>query len=234
VIAPCLPHLDWDAISAQLDEQGFAPTRVPLLDPDQCADLRAGFDDDDRYRATVVMGRHRFGEGTYRYFRHPLPPLVAALRTETYPFLAAVANRWQARLGACRFPGTLDQFAERCRRHGQQLPTPLILRYGPGGYNCLHQDRYGEVAFPLQMVIGLSQPGTDFTGGESIFVEQRPRAQSRATATDLPLGHGLIFANDRRPVRGARGDHQVRLRHGVSTVRTGSRLALGLIFHDAL
>jgi uncharacterized protein len=180
------------------------------------------------------MRRYRFGEGVYRYFRYPLPSVVAAVREAAYPPLARVAADWADRLGqADRPPERLAELTARCAAAGQERPTPLILRYGPGGYNCLHQDLYGEVAFPLQVTVALSRPGVDFTGGEQLFVEQRPRAQSRGTARTVPLGHAVIFPTRDRPVPGARGHHRVVVRHGVSTVTTGERFALGVIFHDA-
>jgi hypothetical protein len=180
------------------------------------------------------MARYQYGEGVYRYFRDPLPDVVETLRQAAYPPLAIVANRWAVRLGSReRYPDTRSELARRCRAVGQTEPTPLVLRYGPGGYNALHQDIYGEIAFPLQLAIALTEPGRDFTGGENLLVEQRPRAQSRGTAITVPLGHGLVFPNRHRPVRGSRGDYRVTVRHGVSTVRSGERLTLGIIFHDA-
>jgi hypothetical protein len=229
-----LPDLDWPRLRRDLDRDGVAVTDVPLLDAATAADLRDGFDDDALFRSTVHMDRHNYGRGTYRYYRDPLPGPVAALREATYPPLAAVANRWAERLRSDeRFPDTLGELAERCRRAGQERPTPLVLRYGPGDWNALHQDIYGEVAFPLQLAIALSRPGEDFTGGEHLFVEQRPRSQSRGTALTVPLGHGVVFPTRHRPVKGRQGDHRVTVRHGVSTVRTGKRLVLGIIYHDA-
>lgn len=232
-IARRVRHLDWTTLSDELDACGVAVTAAPVLSREACRSLRAGFDDDVAFRSTVVMGRHGYGDGVYRYYRYPLPDVVAELREAAYPYLAGVANRWAQRVGGERYPGTLAQLLVRCERAGQKRPTPLVLRYGPGGHNALHQDRYGEVAFPLQLAVALSAPGDDFTGGESVFVEQRPRAQSVATVVSVPLGHAVVFANDRRPIRGARGWRTVRLRHGVSTVRSGCRMALGVLFHDA-
>ena len=226
--------MDWNALARRIDDDGFAVTPEPLLEPAACRELRDGFDDDGRYRATIDMARFRFGEGRYRYFRYPLPPVVAAMRKALYPPLAAIANRWQERLGDPeRHPHDLAGLTARCRAAGQNRATPLVLRYGAGGYNCLHQDLYGEIAFPLQVTVALTAPGDDFTGGENLFVEQRPRSQSRGTAVTVALGHGVVFPTRYRPVAGARGDYRVAVRHGVSTVRSGERVTLGLIFHDA-
>jgi hypothetical protein len=222
-----LQRVDWDAASGALDADGFALVG-PVLTDDECAQLRAGFDDDRRFRSTIDMARYRFGDGTYRYFGDP-PAVVAELREAAYPPLAAIANRWQQRLGDERFPGRLDGLLARCRAAGQCRPTPLVLRYGPGGHNALHQDLYGEVAFPLQLAVALTAPGEDFTGGETVLVEQRPRAQPRATAITVPRGHALVFPNRHRPV----GRGRVTVRHGVSTVHAGERVVLGVIFHDA-
>ena len=177
---------DWAALAAEVDDLGSAVSAEPWLTPDECADLRAGFDDDARFRSTVEMARHQFGEGTYRYFDRPLPPVVAAIRQAAYPPLAALATSWADRLATDRPPARLADLAAACAAAGQHRPTPLILRYGPGGYNCLHQDLYGEVAFPLQVTVALSRPGLDFTGGEQLFVEQRPRAQSRGRPARCP------------------------------------------------
>jgi hypothetical protein len=219
----------------QLDERGYSRTGR-LLSADEAADLAAAFDDDRRYRSRVQMGRYRFGEGDYAYFAYPLPPVVERLRRELYPPLAAVANEWGERLGADGWqpwPSDLDGMLARCHAAGQERPTPLVLRYGPGGYNTLHQDLYGEIAFPLQVVVGLTEPGVDYTGGELVLTEQRPRSQTRATALPLVQGEGIVFPNNRRPVNGARGTYQVTHRHGASEVHSGRRVALGLIFHDA-
>lgn len=229
-----LHGLDWEALAAALDRDGYAVTPVPVITESAARRLRAAFDDDRLYRSTVDMARLRYGEGVYRYFRAPLPAAVAALREAAYPPLAVVANRWAVRLGSPdRYPDRLDELARRCQAAGQTEPTPLVLRYEPGGYNALHQDIYGEIAFPLQLAVALTEPGRDFTGGENLLVEQRPRAQSRGTAVTVPLGHALVFPNRHRPARGARGDHRLTVRHGVSTVRSGERLTLGVIFHDA-
>jgi uncharacterized protein len=213
-----------------LDEQGFALT-PPLLTPDECDALAAGFDDDALYRSTVDMHRHRFGAGRYRYFGHPLPEPVDRVRRELYPPLAQVANRWAEQLGEpADHPDELDDFLARCHAAGQTRPTPLILRYGAGGHNTLHQDVYGDIAFPLQAVTVLDE---DFTGGEFVLVEQRPRAQSRAHVLALQRGAFLVFATRQRPVLGTRGHYRVAMRHGVSTVHSGQRTTLGVIFHDA-
>lgn len=227
-----LPDLDWPALEAQLDDRGFATT-TPLLTPEQCAEVVAMFDDDTRFRSTVVMARHSYGEGSYRYFANPLPTLVQALRERLYPPVAAVANRWAQRLGERRFPDTHGALLAECAAAGQHRPTPLVLRYGPGGYNCLHQDVYGTLTFPLQFAIMLSRPDEDFTGGESVFVEQRPRQQSRPMVARPRLGEALLFPVRHRPRPGSRGHHRVQMRHGVSAVHSGDRNVLGIIFHDA-
>ena len=225
---------DWTAIAADLDAAGWA--RLPgLLTPRQCASVRTTFARDRLFRSTTDMQRHGYGSGRYRYFARPLPALVARLRTTLYPPLADVARAWATRLGSDPgdYPPTLAGFLRRCHAAGQERPTPLVLRYGVGDWNALHQDRYGAVAFPLQVLIVLSERGRDYDGGEVVLVEQRPRAQSRATTITVDLGEGIVFTNRERPVRGARGDHRVAVRHGVSTVTRGERYTLGLIFHDA-
>lgn len=227
-----LARLDWPALDEQLDHWGYAVT-PPLLDREKCDELIDLFDVDERFRSTVVMSRHAFGEGTYRYFGEPLPPIVQELRVELYPPLADVANRWAEQLGESTFPGALDGLLALCADAGQHKPTPLLLCYETGGYNCLHQDVYGDVTFPLQATIMLSTPGVDFTGGENVFVEQRPRAQSRPAVANLERGQGVIFATLHRPVPGARGFKRVVMRHGVSTVHSGRRSTLGIIFHNA-
>ena len=226
-------RLEWGAIARDLGERGWATT-PPLLTAEECAGLVALYGDDARFRSRVDMARFRFGEGQYKYFAAPLPPLVAGLREQTYPPLARIAGEWQAALGrATRYPPTLGGFLARCARRGQRKPTPLLLRYEAGGYNCLHQDIYGEIAFPLQMTCLLSRPGEDFTGGEFLLVEQRPRAQSRAEVVPLVQGQIVIFTTRERPARGARGAYRVASRHGVSRVTSGLRYTLGVIFHDA-
>jgi uncharacterized protein len=226
-------RLEWGAIARDLGERGWATT-PPLLTAEECAGLVALYPDDARFRSRVDMARFRFGEGQYKYFAAPLPPLVAGLREQTYPPLARIAGEWQAALGrATRYPPTLGGFLAQCARRGQRKPTPLLLRYEAGGYNCLHQDIYGEIAFPLQMTCLLSRPGEDFTGGEFLLVEQRPRAQSRAEVVPLVQGQIVIFTTRERPARGARGAYRVASRHGVSRVTSGLRYTLGVIFHDA-
>jgi uncharacterized protein len=229
---PGLADLDWPTLESRLDGSGYAMT-PPLLSPEQCAEVVAMFDDEARFRSTVIMARHAYGEGSYRYFADPLPPLVQTLRERCYPHLAVIANRWARRLGERSFPDTLDGILDECAALGQHKPTPLVLRYGRGGYNCLHQDVYGDLTFPLQLLVMLSKPDEDFTGGESVFVEQRPRQQSRPMVVRPGQGQAVIFPVRHRPRRGTRGDHRVQLRHGVSAVHTGERHVLGVIFHNA-
>ncbi|GAA1849059.1 2OG-Fe(II) oxygenase [Pseudonocardia ailaonensis] len=215
-----------------LDRTGLA--HLPgLLGADECAELTAMFDDDARFRSTITMARHSFGEGSYRYFANPLPDIVSRLRREMYPPLAAVANGWAQRLGERTFPPTLDGLTAECAAAGQTRPTPLLLRYGPGGHNRLHQDVYGDLTFPLQLLVMLDRPDVDFTGGESVFVEQIPRQQSRPVVARPGQGDAIVFPVRHRPVRGSRGYHRVQLRHGVAEVRSGTRHVLGIIFHDA-
>jgi hypothetical protein len=222
----------WAAIAKALDTQGWAVLPA-LLAPEECT-ATAGLWHKASFRSHVVMARHGFGRGEYRYFGYPLPGPVAALRTALYPPLAEVANRWSERLNAeTRFPARHDDYLARCRAAGQAKPTPLLLRYGPGDYNCLHQDVYGAHLFPLQAAILLSRPGEDFDGGEFLLTEQRPRMQSRGTVVPLRQGDAVVFAVRERPVMGTRGWYRVSMRHGVSTVRSGERFTLGLIFHDA-
>ncbi len=225
--------LDWARIARDLDAQGYATTGA-VLRAAECAELIALYPDRDRFRSRVVMERHRYGVGEYKYFARPMPPLVEDLRIAMYRELAATANRWAERMRSRdSYPASLDEFLKVCAAHGQTRPTPLILRYEQGGYNCLHQDLYGEVAFPLQFTCALSRRGRDFEGGELLLVEQRPRAQSRGEAIGLDAGEGIIFANRYRPAAGTRGYHRVNLRHGVSTIKSGVRYAMGVIFHDA-
>jgi uncharacterized protein len=225
--------LDWAAVGAQLDARGCA-VLPGLLDRAACRDLAALYSDEGRFRSRVIMSRHGFGKGEYKYFAYPLPPLIAELRTLLYGPLAPIANAWSQRLGEeRRYPGSLEAFLERCHAAGQVKPTPLLLQYGPEDYNCLHQDLYGEWVFPLQLTVLLSQPGHDFAGGEFVLTEQRPRMQSRAEVVPLAQGDAVVFAVHHRPVRGNRGDYRVNLRHGVSRVRSGRRHTLGVIFHDA-
>jgi hypothetical protein len=227
-----LHRLDWSALQEQLDSDGVATT-PPLLSPQECTSVVAMFDEDERFRSTVVMARHAFGEGSYRYFADPLPPLVQTLREHLYPPLATIANRWAERLGERTFPTTLDDLLSECAALGQHRPTPLVLRYGAGGYNCLHQDVYGDLTFPLQFLVMLSRPDEDFTGGESVFVEQRPRQQSRPIVVRPRQGEAVIFPVRNRPKLGSRGYHRVQMRHGVSAVHSGERHVLGIIFHNA-
>ena len=232
-IAERLRAVDWRDVAAALRESAYA--RLPArLSAEECASLLALYEDDGRFRTRVDMERHRFGVGEYKYFSYPLPLLVVDLRREAYPPLAAIANRWMEALGERqRFPPDLQAFLTRCVRAGQTRPTPLLLRYEAGGYNALHQDTYGEVSFPLQLVVFLSQPDVDYTGGEFLLVEQRPRAQSVGEAIVAEKGQMLVFTNRIRPAAGARGAYRVNVRHGVSRVRSGRRFALGVIFHDA-
>jgi hypothetical protein len=226
-------EIDWEKVGAALDERGSAVVEG-LLSPAQCRSLAAIYDDEAAFRSRVVMARHGFGRGEYKYFAYPLPELVAELRASVYPPLAAIANRWSAALGSkVRFPAEHQAFLRRCHAAGQRRPTPLLLRYEPGDYNCLHQDLYGEHVFPLQLTILLSEPGRDFTGGEFVMTEQRPRMQSRAEVVPLAQGDAVVFAVNERPVRGTRGVYRVKLRHGVSRVRSGLRHTAGIIFHDA-
>jgi hypothetical protein len=231
-IAERVDALDWAALGEQLDERGFALT-APLLCAAECAELAEQFDD-GRFRSTVEMARHRFGEGRYRYFAHPLPAKVQELRASFYARLAPVANRWAELLSGenASFPETHDELLDRCRQAGQARPTPLILRYGAGDWNALHQDLYGDVYFPFQVVSVLSDP-EDYDGGEFVLLEQRPRAQSRAHGLSPPRGAFVIFPTRERPARGRLGHHRAALRHGVSTITAGERTALGVIFHDA-
>ena len=232
-VAATLARVDWAAIEQALDAQGYATT-PPLLTGAECRDLAALYASDARFRSRVVMQRHAFGRGEYKYFDYPLPSVVQALRQGIYPRLAPVANRWRQTLGEPgELPSSLDAFLAECHAAGQERPTPLLLRYGPDDYNCLHQDLYGPLVFPLQLTVLLSEPGHDFAGGEFVLVEQRPRAQSKAEVVPLAQGEAVIFAVHHRPVRGTRGWYRVALRHGVSRLLSGSRHTLGVIFHDA-
>jgi uncharacterized protein len=225
--------LDWKQIERELDERGYALTDR-LLTAGECASIAALYDNRERFRNRVDMARFRYGEGEYKYFAYPLPPIVAEMRTALYRGLAPIANRWAKVLAErTEYPRSLAEYVKICHRAGQNRPTPLLLRYQAGGYNCMHQDLYGELAFPLQFTCLLSRRGSDYEGGESLLVEQRPRAQSRGEAITIEQGCALIFPNRYRPVAGARGHYRVAVRHGVSTVRSGMRYALGIIFHDA-
>jgi hypothetical protein len=231
-IAARVDALPWPDLQATLHAQGFAQTPT-VLRSDECADLAALYET-GRFRSTVVMARHRFGSGEYKYFDHPLPDAVVQLRRAFYPPLAQVANEWAEQLGEpTRYPDELDPFLERCHRAGQTRPTPLIFHYERGDWNALHQDLYGETAFPLQVVTVLNAPGDDFSGGEVVLVEQRPRTQSRAHVLPLQQGAFLIFPTRHRPVQGKRGFYRATMRHGVSTLTAGTRATLGIIFHDA-
>jgi hypothetical protein len=224
---------DWSAAEAALDERGWAPL-TQALTATECDALASLYSRDEHFRSRVVMARHGFGRGEYKYFRYPLPALVAELRTQLYARLVPLANRWNELLALdVRFPDEHAAFIERCHRAGQQRPTPLLLQYGPEDYNCLHQDLYGEHVFPLQAVFLLSSPSDDFSGGEFVLTEQRPRMQSRAEVVPLAKGDGAIFAVNQRPKRGMRGFYRVTMRHGASRVRSGRRCTAGVIFHDA-
>ena len=228
-----LTSADWEEIARGLDAQGSAVIER-VLSPTHCRSIAALYEADERFRSKVVMERHGFGRGEYKYFNYPLPPLVDDLRTSLYPHLAAIGNRWNAALGIdVRYPAAHSAFVARCHAAGQTKPTPLMLRYGAGDYNCLHQDLYGEHVFPLQATILLSDPDRDFVGGEFVLTEQRPRMQSRPEVVPLRQGDAVIFAVQHRPVQGSRGVYRVNMRHGVSRVRRGHRRTLGIIFHDA-
>jgi hypothetical protein len=224
---------DWSQLETELDQQGCAVMKG-VLSADECRSLAMLYPDDSRFRSRVIMERHGYGRGEYKYFSYPLPDTVARLRTSLYPRLSPIANRWNEALGIdVRFPDRLDAFLKRCHDAGQTQPTPLMLEYGAGDYNCLHQDLYGEHVFPLQVAILLSRPEDDFTGGEFVMTEQRPRMQSRPMVVPLLQGDAVAFAVRHRPVQGTRGVHRVNLRHGVSRIRSGQRHTLGIIFHDA-
>ena len=228
-----IERLDWAAMRASLDDRGYASTPA-LLTPAECGELIALYDSREAFRNRVIMERLGYGLGEYKYFAAPLPPLVATMRTNLYERLAPIGSDWMRamRLGE-GFPAQLDDFLEICHRSGQSKPTPLMLRYEAGGYNCMHQDLYGEIFFPIQMTVVLSRREADFSGGEFLLTEQRPRAQSRGEAITLDRGAAIIFATRWRPVRGARGHYRVNVRHGVSRLKTGHRFSLGIIFHDA-
>jgi uncharacterized protein len=231
-IADRIVDLDWGALTARMDEDGFVQT-PPVLSASECRALGASFED-GRFRSTIDMRRYRFGEGAYKYFDAPLPEIIDGARQALYPPLAGLANDWAQRLGEANdFPLELNDFLARCHRAGQRRTTPLILRYHEGGHNTLHQDIYGDVAFPLQAVTMLDRPGEDFEGGQFVLLEQRPRAQSRAHVIDLERGAFLLFPTRHRPVQGTRGYYRANMRHGVATVRSGRRTTLGVIFHDA-
>jgi hypothetical protein len=232
-IAARVDAIDWTQASHDLDTQGCAVLKG-LLSQEECCELAALYPNDVRFRSRVVMGRHGFGRGEYKYFAYPLPELIAQLRPALYAQLRDVANRWNEAMGIdIRYPESYDAFLQRCHAAGQNRPTPLLLQYGPSDYNCLHQDLYGEHVFPLQVAILLSEPGRDFSGGEFVLTEQRPRMQSRAEVVPLVQGDAVVFAVHVRPVQGTRGFYRLNMRHGVSRVRAGHRHTLGVIFHDA-
>jgi uncharacterized protein len=226
-------QLDWQSLTASLESRGYAVT-PPVLSARECGQVAALYDDPSRWRSRVDMARHRFGSGEYQYFANPLPEPVVRLREAFYGPLATVANTWNERLGeAVRFPSRLGEFLDRCHAAGQTRPTPLELRYGPGDYNCLHQDVYGEHTFPFQLVVALSRLGEDYTGGEFLLVENLPRAQSRGTAITFDQGQAVVWPVRQRPGAGSRGFYRIGVRHGVSEIRSGRRETLGIIFHDA-
>jgi len=234
VSARDIDTVDWAQVAGDLDAQGHAVVQA-LLTPEQCRSMAALYAGAGPFRSRVVMERHGFGRGEYKYFDHPLPALVAGLRESVYPRLAPIANRWNEAMGVdVRYPPQHAEFIARCHAAGQCKPTPLLLQYGPGDYNCLHQDLYGEQVFPLQMVVLLSEPERDFSGGEFVMTEQRPRMQSRPEVVPLRKGDAVVFAVHHRPVQGTRGTYRVNMRHGVSRLRSGRRHTVGIIFHDAL
>jgi uncharacterized protein len=224
---------DWQAVAGELGNYGCA-VLPKLLSPEECRTIAALYSDESHFRSHIHMARHGFGKGEYRYFKYPLPDLLAGLRKALYPRLATVANEWNGRMGIDeRYPDAHASFLKRCHDAGQTRPTPLLLQYVPGDFNCLHQDLYGDLAFPIQVAILLSEPGKDFTGGEFVLTEQRPRMQSRAEVVPLRQGDAVAFAVHNRPVQGSKGNYRVNLRHGVSRVRSGMRHTVGIIFHDA-
>jgi len=233
VAADRVAGVDWRQAAASLDERGYATTAA-LLTSEQCRGLAGLYEREEAFRSRVVMQRHGFGRGEYKYLRYPLPPIVEALRQAVYPQLAPIANRWRERLREeGQFPAGLGAYLKECHEAGQERPTPLILKYETGDYNCLHQDLYGPLVFPLQLTVLLSAPKADFSGGEFLLVEQRPRAQSRGEVVPLRQGEAVIFPVHHRPVEGTRGPYRVTMRHGVSRLRSGQRYTLGIIFHDA-
>lgn len=227
-----ISRYDWRRIDSELSSYGSAVLQK-LLTPKECQQIAALYSEEEHFRSHIIMARHGFGKGEYRYFKYPLPKLLASLRTALYSRLAPIANQWSERMGEeTRYPAEHVDFLKRCHDRGQLRPTPLLLQYVPGDYNCLHQDLYGELAFPIQVAILLSEPGADFTGGEFILAEQRPRMQTRAEVVPLTQGEAVAFAVHHRPVEGTRGTYRVNLRHGVSRVRSGRRHTVGIIFHD--
>ena len=233
MMAKRVSAIDWQQVLHELDAHGNAKLDQ-ILTPDECRKLSHLYQSDENFRSTVVMQRHGFGRGEYRYFKYPLPDIVATLRTAVYPFLVSLANRWNEAMGIpVRYPEEHRDYIETCHRAAQTRATPLLLRYGTDDYNCLHQDLYGEQVFPLQLTVLLSEPDRDFTSGEFVMTEQRPRMQSRPIVVSLRQGDGVLFAVRNRPVQGSRSVYRVNLRHGVSRIRSGQRFALGIIFHDA-
>jgi len=225
--------ISWQQVYQDLDAEGNATVKG-ILSPDECDEICVLYDNKNLFRSNVVMERHGFGRGEYRYFRYPLPDLITTLRTSLYPHLVPIANRWnEAMRTDVHYPATHAEYIRRCHKAGQDKPTPLLLKYGTDDYNCLHQDLYGEHVFPLQVAVLLSEPDTDFTGGEFVMTEQRPRMQSRPVVVPLRKGDGVVFAVNHRPVQGRKSVYRVNLRHGVSQLRSGSRYTLGIIFHDA-
>jgi len=232
-MALCLISMMWEQVTKDLDAEGHAISKR-ILSPDECDQIRGFYQKEGLFRSQVVMERHGFGRGEYKYFSYPLPDLIKALRTSVYPQLVPLANRWNEAMGInVRYPATHAEYIERCHRAGQDKPTPLLLKYETDDYNCLHQDLYGEHVFPLQLAILLSAPEVDFTGGEFVMTEQRPRMQSRPIVVPLQKGDGVVFAVRHRPVQGRKSVYRVNLRHGVSRLRSGNRYTLGIIFHDA-
>ncbi len=232
-IARRVAELSWPAISASLDDLGCAPTGT-VLTSSECSEIAALYERDELFRSTIDMSRYRFGRGQYRYFARPIPPIVSRLRSAFWPHLLPIARDWAARCGRpAPWCDDLEGWLEQCHAAGQSRPTPLLLRYGPGDWNALHRDLYGELVFPLQVVLGLDEPGVDYTGGEFVVVEQRPRDKSRGTVMSIPRGRGLVFTTRDRPVRSSRGWSAAPMRHGLSVLRSGRRHALGLVFHDA-
>jgi hypothetical protein len=228
-----IASLEWTRIAKELSENGYAQIG-PLLSQEQCNELAQGYERPSQFRSRVVMARHGFGRGEYQYYGYPLPSLIQQLRDALYPQLASIANEWNGALGnPATYPPEHRQFQQLCHQAGQTRPTPLLLKYQPGDYNCLHQDLYGELVFPIQAAFLLSEPGRDFSGGEFVLTEQRPRMQSRVAVVPLHQGEAVLFAVNHRPQRGTRGIYRVAMRHGVSPIRSGQRFTLGVIFHDA-